>query len=57
MRGVLSSPFVDRDAVSETLGDLPKVTQLRVTELGQDVLLAWVLSAAVGSIAQKDPRV
>lgn len=52
----MSSPFVDRDAISETLGDLPKVTQPRVTELGQDVLLAWVLSAAVGSMVQKDPR-
>lgn len=36
-RFFLSRLFVDRHAISETWGDLPKVTQLRVTELGQDV--------------------
>lgn len=49
----------DRDAVSEKLSDLPKVTQLRVTELGQDVHVPpslGVLPAAVGSVVQKDPK-
>lgn len=47
----LSSPFVDKDSGSEKLSDLPKVTQLRVTELGQGVHLppsSGALSAPVG---------
>lgn len=47
----LSSPFVDKDSGSEKLSDLPKVTQLRGTELGQGVHLppsSGALCAPVG---------
>ena len=45
--------FVDKGSGSEELGDLPKVTQQRMTELGQDVCLpssAGALFGGVGSV-------
>lgn len=50
----LSSLFVDKDTGSEKLSNLPKVTQLRVSEFGQDVCLpstSVALSAVMGSVA------
>lgn len=48
---------MDKDAGPGKSSDLPKVIELRVTDLGQDVRLPpslGVLSAVAGSVVQKD---